>query len=115
MSTDEFQPWQVENLANGKVAVKNVLEKAYKATEKADMRDALADLKSRMVDWRGYRIDNFGELIAHDSLRGRSDNRAKDTTKTVCDQLKCFLVGFLADNSSLCSIRCTCSRKFSYV
>ncbi|CAG9985094.1 unnamed protein product [Clonostachys byssicola] len=82
LSNEEFQPWQVENIANGKAAVKNVLEKAYEATEKADMRDALADLNSRMEDWRGYRIANFGELIAHDSLRGRSDNRAKDTTKT---------------------------------
>lgn len=72
------------DLDQGASAVDAVFEAAYQAAERVTTHESLLDLKTRIIDWKGYQVDNFGELIMADQMKGLNYvDIGKDTAKTV--------------------------------
>ncbi|RAL61461.1 hypothetical protein DID88_009390 [Monilinia fructigena] len=65
-----------EDLTLGIEAANRVLHQANAAVDAELRREALADLCSRVDDWKNHRVDHFGELILHGHfpvVTGKSD------------------------------------------
>ena len=58
-------PEQQHDLDGGYHASQRVLERANDAVDKVVRNEAVEDLAARVEDWKGHRIDQFGELLLY--------------------------------------------------
>lgn len=55
----------LEHLHAGLEAAKSVCDRADEAIAREERQAALAEIQSRVEDWKGHRIEHFGELLLH--------------------------------------------------
>ncbi|KAI4163177.1 MAG: hypothetical protein LQ342_003305 [Letrouitia transgressa] len=56
---------KVADLSEGMAAAQLILNRANEAVGKEQRLTAVADLQGRVEDWKGHRIDHFGELLEY--------------------------------------------------
>ena len=69
-----------DDLAEGERAASSVLVRANDAVDKEERNRAVADLISRVEDWKGHNIDHFGELLlfgSHTVLKGEGQKEVE--------------------------------------
>ena len=70
-----------QDLLHGKEAATSVLSRTNKAVDQEEKAEAVQELKSRVEDWKGHKVEAFGELLLYgtftvlknDSLTGGKD------------------------------------------
>lgn len=62
----------------------SILEQSNAAIDRQERIDAVQELRDRVEDWKGHRVEVFGDLLLHGTytvLKG--ENTAKDTEREV--------------------------------
>ena len=72
------------DLAEGEMAASSVLVRANEAVDKEERNRAVSDLISRVEDWKGHNIDNFGELLQYGSHTVLKGEGQKEVEREVC-------------------------------
>lgn len=54
-----------EDLRMGKEAATSVLSRTNKAVDREEKAEAVQELKMRVEDWKGHRVEGFGELLLY--------------------------------------------------
>lgn len=54
-----------EDLLIGKQAATSVLDRTNKAVDREEKAGAVQELKTRVEDWKGHRVEGFGELLLY--------------------------------------------------
>ena len=65
-------------------AASSVLQRTNAAIDREERIEAVQELKERVEDWKGHRIEGFGDLLLHGTytvLKGESS--AKDAEREV--------------------------------
>ena len=65
-------------------AASSILERSNAAIARQERIEAVQELKDRVEDWKGHRVEGFGELLLHGTytvLKGEST--AKDAEREV--------------------------------
>ena len=65
-------------------AIQAVLDRANLAIDKEQLAGAVADLTSRVDDWKSLRIDVFGDLLRYGTFTVIKGDGGKDTEREVC-------------------------------
>ena len=68
------------DLAEGEKAASSVLIRANDAVDKEERNRAVGDLVSRVEDWKGHNIDQFGDLLlfgSHTVLKGEGQKEVE--------------------------------------
>lgn len=69
------------DLVVGKDAAASVLTRTEKAVDREEKAEAVQELKVRVEDWKGHRVEGFGELLLYGTftvLKSESQNPGKD-------------------------------------
>lgn len=75
-----------QDLLEGKEAATSVLARTNQAIDREQRLEAVQDLKVRVEDWKGHKVDGFGELLLHGTFTVlKSENLAngKDAERQV--------------------------------
>ncbi|KAF2860635.1 hypothetical protein K470DRAFT_216659 [Piedraia hortae CBS 480.64] len=63
------------DLMVGKEAATSVLDRTNRAVDRQEKAEAVEELKMRLEDWKGHRVEGFGELLLHGMVAvHKSDN-----------------------------------------
>jgi hypothetical protein len=98
-------------------AAQAVLQRTNAAIDREERLEAVEELKRLVEDWKGHRIDAFGELLlfgTHTVLKGDSTN-TKDNEREV-SSLCPFWILFISmyKRCVFWSLLTHCSTKFTY-
>ena len=74
---------KVADLSEGKTAAESILNRANEAVGKEQRLAAVADLQSRVEDWKGHRIDHFGDLLLYGNFTVVKGEGAKPVEREV--------------------------------
>lgn len=66
-------------------AAQLILNRANEAVGKEQRLTAVADLQGRVEDWKGHRIDHFGELLEYGLYPVVKGEGAKSVEREVCE------------------------------
>ena len=72
-----------EDLAEGMRAASSILHRANDAIDKEHRLEAVSELQSRVEDWKGHKIDHFGELLLHGNFTVLKGEGAKEVEREV--------------------------------
>ncbi len=89
-----------EDLAKGMMAASSILHRANDAIDKEQRVDAVTELQSRVEDWKGHKIDHFGELLLHGNftvLKGEGAKEVEREVGKVFDSLPSRLIAMFLD------------------
>ncbi|KAL9125120.1 MAG: hypothetical protein Q9217_005628 [Psora testacea] len=78
------------NLDDGIAAAESILHSANDAIHKEQRLSAVVDLQQRVEDWKGHKIDHFGELLLHGSytvLKGEGAREVEREVSMIFDSL----------------------------
>ncbi|KAF2642561.1 hypothetical protein P280DRAFT_488853 [Massarina eburnea CBS 473.64] len=72
-----------EDVSQGMIAAAAILERTNAAIDREDRLEAVEDLKTMVEDWKGHRIEGFGELLLYgqytvlkgDGMNGKNEER----------------------------------------
>jgi cell division control protein 24 len=72
-----------DDISNGIEATEAVLERINAAIAREDRMEAVEELKTLVEDWKGHRIEGFGDLLLYgqytvlkgDGMNGKQDER----------------------------------------
>ena len=73
----------MQDLESGSAAMKAVLNRANAAIEKMKKEQEVQELLMRVDDWKGHKIEHFGNLItfgAHTVLKGDSGKEEREVS-----------------------------------
>ncbi|KAL9103114.1 MAG: hypothetical protein Q9163_001825, partial [Psora crenata] len=70
-----------KNLDDGIAAAESILHRANDAIHKEQRISAVVDLQQRVEDWKGHRIDHFGELLLHGNYTVLKGEGAKEVER----------------------------------
>ena len=76
------------------MAMKAVLERANSAIEKMKKDQEVSDLVSRVDDWKGHKIEHFGELVLFGTqavIQG-DNNKEEREVRPTHQYNECYLV-----------------------
>ena len=71
------------DLVEGRLAAQSILARADEALGKEYRNEAVSELQSRVEDWKGHRIDHFGELLLFGSYTVLKGEGAKEVEREV--------------------------------
>ena len=74
-----------EDITVGIEAASSVLERTNEAVDREERLAAVQELKARVEDWKGHRVEAFGDLLLHGTftvLKG-DNTSSKDTEREV--------------------------------
>jgi cell division control protein 24 len=75
-----------QDLVNGMEAATAVLTRTNKAVDKEEKAEAVQELKMRVEDWKGHRVEGFGELLLYGTftvLKSENLSNGKDGERQV--------------------------------
>lgn len=72
-----------EALAEGSRAASSILHRANDAIDKEHRLEAVTELQSRVEDWKGHKIDHFGDLLLHGNFTVLKGEGAKEVEREV--------------------------------
>ena len=75
------------DLVEGRQAAESILNRADEALGKEARVEAVSELQGRVEDWKGHKIDNFGDLLLYGSYTVLKGEGAKEVEREVS---KCF-------------------------
>jgi cell division control protein 24 len=104
------------DLIIGKEAATSVLSRTNHAVDREEKAAAVQELKMRVEDWKGHRVEGFGELLMYGTFTVlKSENLAsgKDAERQVCEHSGSIEVERTAD--PIYSITSTFSRRSYFV
>lgn len=87
----DYDEDKIQDLVDGKAAINDIVTVCNRAAERAQREQEVAELIESVDDWKGHRLDHFGELVIsgqHTVLKGDS---AKAEEREVSDFLFLFL------------------------
>jgi cell division control protein 24 len=58
-----------KQLPQGLEAIERITSQINEAIRKSENVDVVKDLEGRVEDWKGHRLENFGELLLHGSFQ----------------------------------------------
>lgn len=73
------------NINEGIEAASSALQRANAAVDQEERNQAVIELRERVDDWKGHRLENFGELLLHGTfqvIKGDSSS-SKDQEREV--------------------------------
>jgi cell division control protein 24 len=73
------------DLDDGIEAASSVLHRTNAAVDLEERKDAMNELRERVEDWKGHRLESFGDLLLHGTyqvVKGDSSN-SKDSEREV--------------------------------
>lgn len=73
------------DLAEGRQAAQSILNRADEALGKEARVEAVNELQGRVEDWKGHKIDHFGELLLYGSYTVLKGEGAKEVEREVSD------------------------------
>jgi cell division control protein 24 len=94
---DDFRKSEIDR---GIEAATSVLFATNAAVDREERLEAIEELRERVEDWKGHRIDSFGELLlygTHQVVKGDTSN-TKDQEREVSST---EVQSFAADNASI--------------
>jgi cell division control protein 24 len=100
------------DLIVGKEAATSVLSRTNHAVDREEKAAAVQELKMRVEDWKGHRVEGFGELLMYGTFTVlKSENLAsgKDAERQVCEHSSITRAERTANH--ICSITSTFSRR----
>ena len=59
----EYDEALVADIIEGKLAAESIMQRAEEAVAKEQRADAVAELQGRVEDWKGHRVESFGDLL----------------------------------------------------
>lgn len=68
----------------GLLAAQSILDRAEEAMAKEDRIEAVSELSYRVEDWKGHKIDHFGELLLYGTFTVLKGEGAKEVEREVC-------------------------------
>ena len=77
-------------LMEGETAASSVLVRANEAIDKEQRNEAVAELQSRVEDWKGHKIEHFGDLLlfgSHTVLKGEGQKEVEREVRIIFDAL----------------------------
>ncbi len=83
-----------EDLVIGKQVAMEVLARTNKAVDREEKAEAVQELKMRVEDWKGHRVEGFGELLLYGTftvLKSETQGSGKDGERQVRLALSPFL------------------------
>lgn len=83
------------DLLEGKKAATEVLSRTNRAVDREEKAEAVQELKGRVEDWKGHRVDEFGELLLYGYftvLKSESISSGKDSERQVSVLLTSYLL-----------------------
>jgi cell division control protein 24 len=98
------------DIDDGIEAASSVLHRTNAAVDLEERKDAMNELRERVEDWKGHRLESFGDLLLHGTyqvVKGDSSN-SKDSEREV--RLKTQPTSPLIVANPSCSTRSTSSR-----
>ena len=72
-----------KNLDDGIAAARSILARANEAIHKEQRLNAVNDLQQRVEDWKGHKIDHFGELLLYGNYTVLKGEGAKEVEREV--------------------------------
>jgi cell division control protein 24 len=84
-----------EDLVIGKQVATEVLGRTNKAVDREEKAEAVQELKMRVEDWKGHRVEGFGELLLYGTftvLKSETQGSGKDGERQV--RLNCSTIRF---------------------
>lgn len=84
-------------LKAGSEATKRIIETIRKAQRHAQSAKALKTLMSRVDDWKGHRVENFGSLLMSDILMVTKDGIDRKYTVVLFERAVLFLEKSIPD------------------
>lgn len=71
------------NLDDGINAAESILHRANDAIHRDQRHRAVADLQQRVEDWKGHKIDHFGDLLLHGNYTVLKGEGSKEVEREV--------------------------------
>lgn len=71
------------DLVEGAAAAQAILHRANDAVAKEERLEAVAELQSRVEDWKGHKLDHFGELLLYGNFTVLKGEGAKEVEREV--------------------------------
>ena len=78
------------DLSEGIEAAKSILHRANDALDKEDRLSAVSELQGRVDDWKGHKVDHFGELLLYGNytvLKGEGAREVEREVSHICYRL----------------------------
>ena len=73
------------DLLAGEVAAGSILDRANQALDKEHRLSAMTELQSRVEDWKGHKMDHFGDLLLHGNFTVLKGEGAKEVEREVSE------------------------------
>lgn len=71
------------DLVEGETAAMAILDRANDALGKEHRLAAMTELQSRVEDWKGHKMEHFGDLLLHGSFTVLKGEGAKEVEREV--------------------------------
>lgn len=79
----DYDEARLADLAEGRQAAESILGRADEALGKEARLEAVSELQGRVEDWKGHKIDHFGELLLYGSYTVLKGEGAKEVEREV--------------------------------
>lgn len=83
-----------DELTQGEEAAGSILERANEALDKEHCLTAMTELQSRVEDWKGHKMDHFGDLLLYGNFTVLKGEGAKEVEREVSGLLFFFFILF---------------------
>ncbi|KAK4695829.1 cell division control protein 24, partial [Lecanoromycetidae sp. Uapishka_2] len=86
----DYDPERKEDLVAGYAAAQSIMDRADAAIGKENRLEAVNELSYRVEDWKGHKIDHFGELLlfgAYTVLKGEGAKEVEREVRVIFDSL----------------------------
>lgn len=77
-------------------AIEFINRKINEAIRKAENVESVKDLEGRVEDWKGHKLEHFGELLLHGQFSVIKGDQKGDVEREVC-HLDAHGIGFTAN------------------
>lgn len=69
----------------GLEAIENINKKINEAIRKSENAEVVKDLEGRVEDWKGHKLEHFGELLLHGQFSVIKGDPKGDVEREVCN------------------------------
>lgn len=73
-----------QQLQQGLEAIENINKKINEAIRRAENAEVVKDLEGRVEDWKGHKLEHFGELLLHGQFLVIKGDQKGDVEREVC-------------------------------
>ena len=73
----------MQDLNDGMERIRSILDESNEAIAKETRREAVEELQQRVEDWKGHKIDHFGELLLNGTYTVLKGEGAKEVEREV--------------------------------